>query len=137
MNKKKLRFLSLEVSMTLHIHANKYVPFKSGICDNCRKRGFKRITDKLESEGFPPVLQDASNEFIFSVSDASGTSGSIITDISDMSITSGDNVANDPDYTLPEEKIFEENRTVNGGEAIGFDHHIQFRNNVVAVLACC
>lgn len=109
---KKLRFLSLEVSMTLHIHANKYVPFKSGICDNCRKRGFKRITDKLESEGFPPVLQDASNEFIFSVSDASGTSGSIITDISDMSITSGDNVANDPDYTLPEEKIFEEKRKI-------------------------
>lgn len=40
-------------------------------------------------------------------------------------------------FNEAKEKIFEENRTVNGGEAIGFDHHIQFRNNVVAVLACC
>ena len=40
-------------------------------------------------------------------------------------------------FNEAKEEIFEENRTVNGGEAIGFDHHIQFRNNVVAVLACC
>ena len=40
-------------------------------------------------------------------------------------------------FNEAKEKTFEENGTVNGGEAIGFDHHIQFRNNVVAVLACC
>ena len=111
----QLRFLSLEVSMALQIHANLYVPFKSGVCDNCRKYKLKQVTDYLETQGFPPVLQDASNEFVFSMSDGSGTSevlSDLVSDISGMSISSEDNVAKDPHYTLPEEKIFEEKRKI-------------------------
>ena len=110
---KKLRFLSLEVSMALQIHANLYVPFKSGVCDNCRKYKLKQVTDYLETQGFPPVLQDASNEFVFSMSDGSGTSevlSDLVSDISGMSITSGDNDAQDPPYNLPEKLIFQDRR---------------------------
>ena len=113
-HKSKLRFLSLEVSMSLRAHANIYVPFRTGLCDNCRRWKFEPIMEKLRQEGFPPILQDDSNEYVFSASEKSDTSGrssTISRDLSDLSIGQ-DDVIDDPNFNLPEKDLFEEKRKI-------------------------
>lgn len=111
-DKSKLRFISLEVSMILRTHAGTYVPFRTGLCANCRRWQFEPLMTKLKDEGFPPIFQDDSNEYRFSEqSDTSGLSGTA-SDLSSLSIGHDENIVQDPDYSLPRKELYEEKRKI-------------------------